>query len=95
MWAAGKAPSCPVRARPSTSRRLHFGLDPSGHLCCSAAPDQRFALPQACPCLALAVHSRVRAGRRLALAGGPEAGSSCEADFEQALRHASVTAAPL
>ena len=71
---AGEAPiACPVRARPSTSRRLHFDLDPLDQRRCRAAPDPRAAEPQVCSCVA--VDGRMRVGKRLALAGGPEAGS--------------------
>jgi hypothetical protein len=49
-------PSGPVRARPSSSSRLHFSLGPSSHRRCRAAPDQRFALPQVCCCLVIAHH---------------------------------------
>ena len=84
MREAGEATSCPVRARPSTCRRLHFGLDPFGHRCCRAAPDSRAAAPQVCSCLSLAGDGRMRAGKRLGLAGGPESGSSYVADIEAA-----------
>ena len=39
---------------------------------------------QVCSCLALAGDGRMRAGKRLALAGGPESGSSCVSDIEAA-----------
>ena len=64
--------------------KLRFSLDPPGHRCCRAAPDSRAAAPQVCSCLSLPGDGRMRAGKRLTLAGGPESGSSYVADIEAA-----------